>query len=65
MDELLQTLKDANADLFGADPEVFWKKIFRDLPLEKQAYSDFVANFLAISGDLVVDEIRQSAYMYR
>lgn len=65
MDELLQTLKDANADLFGADPEVFWRKIFRDLPLEKQAYSDFVANFLAISGDLVVDEIRQSAYMYR
>jgi hypothetical protein len=51
--------------VFGADPEVFWKKIFMEKPLEKQAFESLMENFSSITGDLVVDDIRQSAYMYR
>ncbi len=65
LDNLSQTLKDTNADVFGADPEVFWKKIFMEKPLEKQAFESLMENFSSITGDLVVDDIRQSAYMYR
>jgi DNA-directed RNA polymerase len=65
VDALLQTLKDANADVFGASPKVFWEKIFSEKPLEKQAFEALLVNYSSITGDLVVDEIRHSAYMYR
>ncbi len=65
IDDLKQHLRDANADVFNTDPEVFWKKIFSVIPLEKQAFTTMLGNFSSITGDLVVDEIRHSAYMYR
>ena len=63
--QLLQVLRDTNADVFGGDPKVFWKKIFSPRPLEKQALDDIIGDFEAMYGDLVVDEVRQSEYMYR
>ena len=65
VDYLLQTLRDSNADMFGCDSSVFWKKIFNEKTLEKQCLNEIIENFSRISGDLVVDEVRQSPYMYR
>ena len=63
--QLLEVLRDANADVFGCDPVVFWEKIFSLKPLEKQALEDIVDDFSSMSGDLVIDEVRESEYMYR
>jgi DNA-directed RNA polymerase len=65
MDELLQTLRDTNADVFSADPKVFWKKFFSLKTPEKQVLEDTVDSFSSMFGKLNVDGVRESAYMYR
>jgi len=65
MDELLQTLRDTNADMFSADPKVFWKKFFSLKAPEKQVLEDTVDSFSSMFGKLNVDGVRVSAYMYR
>jgi hypothetical protein len=51
--------------VFGADPEVFWEKIFSPKPLEKQEFKQLIEDFKDMYGELVIDEVRQSEYMYR